>query len=73
MVLPGRVPRYKRTDVQLLPSSTGSSSREFHDASGLLHLHSVVAGAVALHRSDEAHDRPLLAVSAQQLHHQQAL
>ena len=80
MVLPGRVPRYESSDVQLLPRSTtkqslgvvpGGDNCELNVTCGLFNLYQVVERTPAIRCCDETDDRPLLGLSAQQHYHQQ--
>ena len=63
MILPGRVPGYKRSDIQLLPSSTTKhkvwelyQQISGNEASVLLHFYLPLAAAPSSCGSDEAHE-----------------
>lgn len=76
ILLPGRIPGYKRDDLQLLPSGvclTGCMGpvqacccSGWNPRCSVQHLLYSVAGAGALHHRDEAHDGLVLGVPAEQ-------
>ena len=70
MLLPGRVPGYKDSDVKLLPSSTtkarhmgalpAGGSHQLDEGSGVLNIYPALASASPIHCGDEAHERLML-------------